>query len=118
MSANLVLCGDFNVNFLQSTPRVLLLESFLASFNLYKTVKFPTRNLNNPLTTIDNIFIDINKFNPSTKPFINGLSDHDAQTIMLSGIECLPNKQPPSFIRISDDTSALNFIDMLSHENW
>ena len=118
MSANLVLCGEFNVNFLESTPRVLLLESLLASFNPYKTVKFRTRNFSNSLTTTDNMFIDINKFNPLTKPFINGLSDRDAQTIMLSGIECLPNKQPPSFITITDDTSALNFIDMLRHENW
>lgn len=118
MSANLVLCGEFNVNFLESTPRVLLLESLLASFNPYKTVKFRTRNFSNSLTTTDNMFIDITKFNPLTKPFINGLSDRDAQTIMLSGTECLPNEHPPSFITITDDTSALNFIDMLRHENW
>ena len=86
VSTNIILCGDFNINFLETTSRVTLLESLMASFSLFSTIKFPTRNYDNSHTLIDNIFIDINRFNFSVKPLINGLSDHDAQTIALSDI--------------------------------
>ena len=60
VTTNTVLCGDFNVNFLENSSRVLL-ESLLASFSLEGTIKFSTRNLDPSYTLIDNIFIDKNK---------------------------------------------------------
>ena len=47
VSTNIILCGDFNINFLENTSRITCLESLLASFNLYSTIKFPTRNFIN-----------------------------------------------------------------------
>jgi len=90
----------------------------MASFSLFSTIKFPTRNFVNSHTLIDNIFIDINKFNFLAKPLINGLSDHDAQTIALSDIMCSTPKQLPSYIRIIDSNSTRKFSELLSFENW
>jgi hypothetical protein len=50
-------------------------------------VNFPTRIQWNSAKAIDNIFIDImRKDDYSTSPIINGLSDHDAQSITLNKI--------------------------------
>jgi len=54
VSTDLILCGD--------TPRKLLLESLLTSYNLLSTVKFPTRIFNNSSTLIDNIYINTNRY--------------------------------------------------------
>ena len=90
----------------------------MASFSLFSTIKFPTRNFVNSHTFIDNIFIDINRFNFSVKLLIFGLSDHDAQTIALSYIICSTPKQLPSYIRIIDSNSTRKFSELLSYENW
>ena len=74
VSTNTVLRGDFNINFLEKSSRVILLESLLASFSLDSTVKFPTRNVNNSHTLIDNIFIDKNRFYSLVHPLINPLN--------------------------------------------
>jgi hypothetical protein len=48
-------------------------------------VNFPTRIQGNSATAIDNIFIDImRKYDYSIGPIINGLYDHDAQSITLN----------------------------------
>jgi hypothetical protein len=50
-------------------------------------VNFPTRIQGNSAIAIDNIFIDImKKDDHSICPIINGLSDHDAQSITLNKI--------------------------------
>ena len=86
VSTNIVICGDFNVNFTETTSRVYKLESLMASFSLFSTITFPTRNSDSSHTIIDNIFIDTNKFNFFVQPLINGLSYHDAQIIVLPDI--------------------------------
>jgi len=118
VSTNIVVCGDFNTNFLEFTSRTTLLESMMASFNLFSSVKFSTRNFITSHTLIDNIFIDIKKFDFSTKPLVNGLSDYDAQFITLYDIMCPIFKQPPSYIRIMDINSMHEFSELLSYENW
>jgi len=83
----LIICGDFNINFMVDTNHKRLLNSLLATFGLYGTVDFPTRIFNNNLMTIDNIFINTaNQNSISVYPWINGLSDHDAQIIVLHDI--------------------------------
>jgi len=90
----------------------------MASFSLFSTIKFPTRNFINSHTLIDNIFIDINSFNFSTKPLINGVCDHDSQIIVLSDIVCSIPKQLPLHIRIIDSNPTRKFSELLSYENW
>ena len=86
-SMELIICGDFNINFSGDTAHKLLLNCLLATFGLYGTVNFPTRIYNNSITTIDNIFINtVNQNSISVYPWINGLSDHEAQIIVLHDI--------------------------------
>jgi hypothetical protein len=59
------------------------------------TVCFPTRIVNNSATLIDNIFID-NRRSYTIKPRINGLSNHDAQLIILNNVPVL--NRTPEFI--------------------
>ena len=39
VSTNIILCGDFNINFIETTSRITLLESLTASFSLFGTIK-------------------------------------------------------------------------------
>ena len=118
VSTNTVLRGDFNINFLEKSSRIILLESLLASFSLDSTAKFPTRNVNNSHTFIDNIFIDKNRFYSSVHPLINGSSDHDAQIVVLLDILYSSHKQSFSCGRPIDDNSVHKFIYLLSFESW
>jgi exonuclease III len=42
-SSHIILCGDVNINYLDDNTRKHILDSLLASFGLFNTVKFPTR---------------------------------------------------------------------------
>ena len=118
VSSNIVICGDFNVNFLETTPRVHKLESLMASFRLFSTITFPTRNSDSSHTIIDNIFIDTNKFNYSVQPVTNSLLDHDAQIIVLPDIKSVSNNQFSMYTRTVNSNSTQKFIELLSYENW
>ena len=118
ISTNIILCGDFNTHLFDIYSRVLLLQSLLASFNLFSTVTFPTRIFNNSYSLIDNIYIDTNRFNFSVYPLTNGLSDHDAQVINLSNILCSSPEQLSSYIRRTDNNTVWKFTELLSYEIW
>jgi len=81
------------------------LYSILASFNLFTTVKFPTRIYNDTTTQIDNIYVNIYKFDFSMYPIINGISDHDAQIISLTDISIHIPRQSFSRIRKIDSNT-------------
>jgi hypothetical protein len=54
------------------------------SYNLISIVTFPTRVDMSTSTITDNFFIDITRTGKyDIYPFINGLSDHDAQVLIL-----------------------------------
>ena len=80
-STYIILCGDFNINYLDDNSRKRTLDTLLASFDLFSTVKFSTRIFCQSFTLIDNIFINIYNHDFSVHPLINGLSDHDGQII-------------------------------------
>jgi len=83
-STELILCGDLNINFLNDSTQNQLLTSLLATYGLSSTVQFPTRICNNSISQIDNIFLNTTKYNNFTiYPMINGMSDHNAQIIVL-----------------------------------
>jgi exonuclease III len=88
-----IICGDINIDYLVDSDRKSRLEALLKTYNLTSVVIFPTRTQNYTTTATGNIFIDISKMgNYSTCPTINGLSDHDAQSITLNSFHL---RQPP-----------------------
>jgi hypothetical protein len=81
-----LICGDLNINLLTKSNDALKFVTLMTTFNLMQVVDFPTRITNNNRTLIDTIFVDTMIYDKiQVKPFINDLSDHDAQII------CLPN---------------------------
>jgi hypothetical protein len=117
-SLDLIICGDFNVNFLENTTHKQLLNSLLASYGLYSTMLFPTRIANSSASTINNIFINTVKFNDFiVHSLINGISDHDAQIIALHDIITQKESNYFYFTKKFNKSLALDFNIKLSYES-
>jgi hypothetical protein len=92
-SINLILCSDMNVNYLGSSNNKTQLVSLLASYSFYNIVDIPTRIDNKSSTAIDGIFINKNTFyDYSIITVVNGLSEHDAQLLLLNNLEIQKSK--------------------------
>ena len=116
---NLFLCGDINVNYLKNNSRRSQLDALLMSYNLVSTVNFPTRIHNNSSSIIDNIFMDSSRFEKYTIfPLINGLSDHDAQVIIISVPQSQPHEHLTRYIRKIKKHSMADCQFNLSYETW
>ena len=98
ISSNIIVCGNFNINFLDSSSKALLLESLFYSFYLESTLDFPTRIMHTTKTLIDNIFLVKKNLNTITHPLINGISDHDGQIVTLLDVTGPPRKTPLIYI--------------------
>ena len=86
-TVDIILCGDFNINYLNDSQNKQALNSQLTSYILYSVIDFPTRIRNNSNILIDNVFLNKYKnVSYSAYPLINSLSDHDAQVLELSDI--------------------------------
>jgi hypothetical protein len=91
-TAESVIFGDINIDYLTESYHKQCLNSLLAFFNLMSIVNFPTRIQNYSSTAIDNVFMDSSrKEHISIEPVINGLSDHDAQLLVIKNIESISN---------------------------
>jgi hypothetical protein len=96
------------------------LKALFKTFKLISIVTFPTRICASTSTAIDNIFIDISKYDyhHSVSSLHNGLSDHEAQLLKI----VLPLKdkkecQTYSYRKISNYTVA-EFLLQLIYETW
>ena len=118
-SINIIICGDININYLDNTNNKLQLDSLLASHDLYSTIDFTTRINNCWSTAIDNIFIDKYKnTNFSIKPLPNGLSDHDAQILLLHNIKIHISRAYHHTKRLIKEFTISEFKLNLSYESW
>lgn len=116
----LVLAGDFNVDFLENSPSKKLLQSLALSFNLIHTVNFPTRIAKGSKSAIDNIFIEMsNDHNYIIKPIISSLSDHDMQFLLLDVNADQDIKSIKSeFKRVVSREKIALFRKLLKDMNW
>jgi len=118
-SINIIICGDININYLDNTNSKLQLDSLLLSYDLYSMVDFPTRISNCSSTAIDNIFIDkFKNTNFTIKPLPNGLSDHDAQILILPDIKIQNLKAHHYTKRLINEFTISEFKLNLSYESW
>jgi hypothetical protein len=91
----------------------------LQSYNLSAIVRLPTRVQNQSSTTIDNIFIDIHKIkNYTVCPLYNGLSDHDAQLLIVKDVNLQLSNCPTYTIRNIHKYSIEEFKIRFSFEYW
>jgi hypothetical protein len=118
--AGFMICGDVNTDFLTKGHHKQCLVSLLTSFNLTSTVKFPTKIQNGLNTTIDNVFINsARKDHYSIEPVISGLSDHDAQLIVINKVKpVVINYNCRKQTRLVNDLTIKEFTTYLRNENW
>jgi len=112
-----IICGDINVDYLQNQCKKQQLDLLLATYNLASIVKFPTRIANGSSTAIDNFFIDLS-WKYSIKPLINGISDHDAQLLVMENALAPAQELTSYFITDFNEHSINDFLIQLSMENW
>ena len=67
------------------------MDALLQTYNLIGTVSFPTCKTNASPTVIDNIFTARTK-HYSIYPFISGLSDHEAQILVIENVVLMKKK--------------------------
>jgi len=118
-TVDIILCGDFNINYLSDNQNKQTLNSLLTSYSLYSVIEFPKRINNNSNTMIDNMFINkLKNENYSVSSLIKGLSDHDAQVLSLSDI-IVPDDRNETYSYREISTHSLNeFQTSLSYEAW
>jgi exonuclease III len=79
----LILCGDWNLNFLRENVKLNELKSLLQVYNLVNTVDLPTRITKNTKSLIDVIIINNSNYTKPSEIMDLGLSDHYAQVLTL-----------------------------------
>ena len=113
---NIILCGDWNVNFLQCSSKLSELQNLLQMYNLINTVKSPTRITHNSITLIDVMVIDLNWEN-QTIVYDLGYSDHLAQIAYIKVDK--PVLEPQAIKkRQFTDKAIEGFIYLLQKESW
>jgi hypothetical protein len=116
---NLIICGNVNINYLQTSSSENQLDCLLALYNLHGVVNFPTRITESTSTAIDNFFIDKGKnVKYSLSPIYNVLSDHNAQLLVLHDVTVKIQIPHSTIIRQINDTTIAQFKINLSYENW
>jgi len=114
-----IICGDINIDYLVDSDIKSRLEALLKTYSLTSVVNFPASTQKHSATAIDNIFIDISKVrNYSVCPIINGLSDHDAQSITLHSFNLRPPPKKCMLIRKMNKHTVNDFLNKLSYETW
>jgi hypothetical protein len=115
----IIVCGDININYIKESLMKEQLEDILSSYNLVSVVDFPTRSHNCCESLIDNVFIDRSQFkNYSVHPFVNGLSDHDGQLLIIKSMGKQHYNQPRIMRRNINSYSMSEFKINLSYEVW
>ena len=117
---NLIVCGDFNVNFLSDNSAKDDILYLTAMFNLVPSITEPTRVTRTTQTCIDQIFVDLNdSFHVSTSNVNLGLSDHNAIFLHLH-ISCHPsvNRTRTVWRRSHNPVNVNYFNYLMSKESW
>ncbi|GFG31309.1 hypothetical protein Cfor_12872 [Coptotermes formosanus] len=116
----LIICGDFNVNFLIDSSPVQQFILLIQSYNLFHIVDFPTRTTKGSSTAIDSIFIDLSRINLfQVLSLSNGLSDHEAQYLHLNNIfYCQSGNYSIVKKRLITNSAVSTFIELLKNESW
>jgi hypothetical protein len=117
-TATFLICGDLNINLFSKSNEAIKLLTLMNTYNLTQVVDFPTRITNNDGTSIGTIFVDISMYDKiEIKPFINGLSDHDAQIICLHETNIIPQQNlPKKKSRLINDQTISSFQQLLKEE--
>jgi hypothetical protein len=79
----LILCRDWNINFLQTSPQKRELNNFILRYNLKHIVNVPTRITKTTATLLDVVIANDKKSINSLRVMDLGLSDHHTQILSI-----------------------------------
>jgi hypothetical protein len=115
-----LICGDININYLIESNTKKQLDSMMNTYNLIQIVNFPTRTSNDKGTQTDNLFLDSMRLNCySVYPMEIGLSDHNAQILILNKLKIPLQKINPKIkIRLINPETISKFQMLLNEEAW
>jgi hypothetical protein len=112
-----ILCGDWNINFLDGSVKLCELKNLLLMYNLVNIVTSPTKITTNSVTQIDVIVTNKHVVNCSTFVLDLGYSGHLAQILEIDITISAHNKYA-YMSRNIDEFSLLNFNYILNFELW
>jgi hypothetical protein len=116
---NIIVCGDFNVNYLVDSHKRGQLDDLFCSCTLSTIITFPTRIGPNSATAIDNIFLDNQYYDKyEIFPVMNGLSDHEGQFLTLHYQLHENEDSQKYYIRNINKCTIQDFQIKLSYESW
>jgi len=85
-------------------------------YNLKITVNFPVTIVNGSSTATDNIFYLSRNF--TIRPHIDGLSDHNAQLLILENVIAPIQQFTSCYVRNTNSFTIYEFQSKLSIESW
>jgi hypothetical protein len=113
-----VICGDYNINFLKNSIFKQQIIIFFQTYNLFQSINFQTRFGKVSIFAVDNIFVDHGRINSHHVP-PHGLSDHEAQYLVLSNAYNHHKNEKQSFRTGLIYKEAITyFYSMLINKNW
>jgi len=95
----------------------LQLDTLLVLYNLNSTVNFPMRIFSFSSTAIGNIFLDLS-LNFSINLLISGMSDHNAQLLILENVTAPIQEFTSCYVRNINSFTIDEFQSKLSTESW
>jgi hypothetical protein len=113
----IVLCGDWNLNFLIDSTRIHELENLLLSYDLINTVSSPTRITSSSESLIDVIVTNREYLEQRATVIDLGLSDHLAQIIRIHREKRI-NTIKIIVKRQFTNSTVEEFMNLLSQESW
>jgi len=115
----LFICGDFNIKFYKESILNQQITLPFQSYNLYQAINFPTTIGKVYSSAFDNIFVYCGRINSHCLlPIINGLSDHEAQYLVLNYVFNLHKDKKQSFrTRTLPKEAITEFQNTLINEN-
>jgi len=118
-TVDIILCGDFNINYFNDNQNKQAVNSLLPTYRIYSIIDLATRFQNISHTMVDKIYIyKFKNENYSVYSLINSLSYHNAQILSLSTI-ILPDYRNEIYAHMKISKHSLNkFQTCLNYEAW
>ena len=115
-----IICGDFNINFMNNGSLISEFKSLIHSFNLVDTINTPTRVTYMSQTCLDQIIVNADMFPYNTENINIGISDHNATFLHVETVSLHKTKNNQSFRynRVYSEENIKYFNYMLEKETW
>ena len=114
---NIIIGGDFNVNFLVNNKATRTLSTIMLKYNFHQLVRDATRVTRNSATCLDLVFVNFNYKDCKINTHEFGLSDHKGVELIIP----ISTNYPKIFTiskRIYNDFNINNFRYEIQNINW